>query len=84
MSQEQIDALVARLNSDAGFASALGAAASPDDAVRIAADHGFTLTAGELAGANAERELDDAELEGVSGGGSMINTECGQPACGWT
>ena len=68
MSQDQIDALVARLASDPAFASALGAAASADDAQRIAAEHGFDVTTGELAAAPIERELSDADLESVAGG----------------
>ncbi len=68
MSQDQIDALVARLASDPAFAAALGAAANADDAQRIAAKHGFDLTTGELAAASIQRNLSDADLEAVSGG----------------
>ena len=73
MSQEQLDALIARLASDAGFASALAAAATSEDAQRIAAEHGFDVTPGELAAASAARELSDADLERVAGGGTYIN-----------
>ena len=62
------DALIARLASDSAFASALAAATTPADAQRIAAEHGFDVTPGELAEASAERELSDADLEGAAGG----------------
>ena len=39
MSQDQLDALIARLASDAAFASALDAATTPEDAQRIAAEN---------------------------------------------
>ena len=68
MSQEQLDALVARLNSDPDFARALGAASSADDALGIAAANGFGVTAGELAGVEWEHDLSDLELEQVAGG----------------
>ena len=68
MSQDQIDALVARLASDPAFAAALGAATSADDAQRIAAEYGFDVTTGELADASIELDLSDADLESVAGG----------------
>ena len=54
MSQDQIDALVARLATDPAFASALGAARTATDAQLIAAEHGFDVTAGELAAVSME------------------------------
>ena len=73
MSQDQLDALIARIASDPAFAAALAAATTADDAQRIAAEHGFDVTPGELAAADAEHELNDAELETVSGGGPLTN-----------
>ena len=67
MSQDQIDALVARYNADAEFAAAMDAATA-DDAARIAADYGFDVSAAELAAASDKLVLTDAELEGVTGG----------------
>ena len=67
MSQDQIDALVARYNADADFAAAMDAAAAAD-AVRIAAEYGFDVSAAELAAAGDGLNLADAELEGVAGG----------------
>ncbi len=68
MSQDQIDALVARLASDAAFASAFDAATTPEDAHRIAADCGFDVSPSELASAASNRTLSDADLAAVSGG----------------
>ena len=68
MSQDQRDALIARLASDPTLASALAVAATADDAQRIAEEHGFDITFAELATAWSESELADADLEGVAGG----------------
>ena len=68
MSQDQLDALIARLASDPAFATALAAAATADDAQRVAAEHGFDVTSGELAAATSESELSDQDLEAVAGG----------------
>ncbi len=68
MSQDQLDALIARLASDAAFVSALDAAATPEDAQRIAAEHGFDVTPSELADASSVGDLSDADLAAVSGG----------------
>ena len=68
MSQEQIDALVARYNDDSVFAAAMDAVAGTDDAVRVAAEHGFEVDAAELASSISTLDLTDAELEGVAGG----------------
>jgi len=73
MSQDQIDAIIARLDSDADFAEAMTSAASAEDAMAVAAAHGFTLSADDLTVAMLDRELSDAELEGVSGGDSGPN-----------
>ena len=68
MSQDQLDALIARLSSDSAFAAALAAAATSEEAQRIAAEYGFDVTPGELAAASTEFELSDTELETVAGG----------------
>ena len=68
MSQDQLDALIARLASDPAFASAFGAASTPEDAKRIAAEHGFDVTTGELATATSNGTLSDADLGAVVGG----------------
>lgn len=68
MSQDQLDALVARLASDPVFAASLTAASTPEAAQLMAAEHGFDVTTGELAAASIESELADADLEAVTGG----------------
>ena len=68
MSQDQLDALFARLASDPAFAAALAAATTAEDAQRIAAEHGFDVGADELAAAALNRELSDDDLEPVAGG----------------
>ena len=68
MSQEQIDALVARYNDDSAFAAAMDAVAGTDDAVRVAAEHGFEVDVAELAAVGDALSLTDAELENVAGG----------------
>ncbi|MCX6433510.1 MAG: Nif11-like leader peptide family RiPP precursor [Actinobacteria bacterium] len=68
MSQDQIDALIARLTSDSAFSASLTAAPPPEDAQRIAAEHGFDVTPEQLAAATTNRDLSDDDLEGVSGG----------------
>ena len=71
MSQDQVAARIARLVSDTDFASALAAATTAEDAHRVAAEHGFDVTPGELAAASSESGLSDADLEGVSGGACL-------------
>ncbi|MCX6433781.1 MAG: Nif11-like leader peptide family RiPP precursor [Actinobacteria bacterium] len=77
MSQDQLDALIARLASDPAFAAALGAATTPEDAQRIAAEHGFDVTPSELDAVSVD-ELSDAVLEGVAGGDrpTLIGYNC--------
>ncbi len=71
MSQDHIDALNARRASDPAFAASLTAATTPEGAQRIAAEHGFNVTTGELTAAAANRDLSDADLAAVSGGGPV-------------
>jgi len=75
MPQDQLDALVARLASDTEFAATLAAAATPEDAQRIAAGHGFEVTSAELT-AVFDGQLSAAELEAVAGGGTMASSWC--------
>ena len=76
MSQDQLDALTARLASDPAFAASLTAAATAEDAQRIVAENGFDVTLVELAAAAMEGELSDAELAQVSGGGTIFWPTC--------
>ena len=67
MTNESLAALRALVSSDPAFADALGAAATPADAVSVAAGRGFTVSAADLDGLTG-LELSDADLETVSGG----------------
>ena len=73
MSQDQLDALIARLAVDPDFSSALGAATTEGDAQQIAAQNGFDVTSDELDVASSMQNLSDADLEGVSGGRHKVN-----------
>jgi predicted ribosomally synthesized peptide with nif11-like leader len=77
MSQDQIDAIIARLDSDPGFAQAMSSALTTGDAVAVAASHGFTISADDLTVALLERELSDADLENVAGGSSELSAQAG-------
>ncbi len=77
MSQDHLDVIIARLASDPAFAAALTAAASAEDAQWIAAEHGFNVTASELAAATSDGDLSDADLERVAGGtDSLVISAC--------
>ena len=41
---------------------------TPEDAQRVAAEHGFEVTTAELAAGTSSGELSDADLEPVVGG----------------
>ena len=68
MSQDQLDALIARIASDPTFAAALTAATTAEEAQGIAAEQGFDVTASEFAAAASSGALSDADLDGVAGG----------------
>ncbi len=68
MSQDQLDALIARIASDPTFAAALSAAATAEEAQGIAAEQGFDVTASEFAAAASIGTLSDDDLEAVAGG----------------
>ena len=74
MSQDQLDALIARLASDPTFAASLAAATTVEDAQQIASKHGFDVTSAELTAVGSDGNLTDADLEAVSGG-DLKNTK---------
>ena len=73
MSQDQLDALIARIASDPAFAAALAAATSAEEAQGIAAEQGFDVTASEFAAATSNGALSDADLEAVAGGAPQFS-----------
>ena len=73
MSEEQLNAFLEKVKSDTELQEKLKAAASPEAAVEIAKDAGFSITAEDIQSkASATVELSDDELEGASGGGQCI------------
>ena len=73
MSREHIDALGQKAARDPALAAAIKAARTPADVAGIGAEHGCDFTASELAsylGFSPKDEIDDAKLDGVTGGAS--------------
>ena len=72
MSEEQLNAFLEKVKSDTELQEKLKVAASPEAAVEIAKDAGFSITAEDIIRKSATVELSDEELEGASGGGQCI------------
>jgi predicted ribosomally synthesized peptide with nif11-like leader len=73
MSADQLSALVAAATADAAVAARFTQAATADEVVAIAASLGYDVTVEEVeafGSVTVTRELSDAELAGVAGGGS--------------
>ena len=70
MSLEQLKAFLAKVSVDKGLQEKLKAAADRDAVVALAAQAGFSITAGNL----EEAELTEQELEGLAGGLDHTNT----------
>jgi predicted ribosomally synthesized peptide with nif11-like leader len=79
MSEEQLTALLAKLNDDAGLREKLKGAADLDAAVAIAKEAGFDVSKADWLRYQAKQtlELSDEELEGAAGGtaGEIKETE---------
>ena len=71
MSEEQLEALLAKLKDDAGLQEKLQGAADLDAFLAIAKDAGFEVSKADWLRYQAKQiiELSDEELEGVAGGG---------------
>ena len=76
MSEEQLAALLAKLNEDAGLQEKLKGAADLDAVLAIAKDAGFEVSKAAWLRYQAQQiiELSDEELEGVAGGGECWGT----------
>jgi len=72
MSEEQLSALLAKLNEDACFREKLQGAADLDAAVALAQEAGFDVNKADWLRHQAKQtlELSDDELEDVAGGGN--------------
>ena len=79
MSAEQLTALLAKLNDDAGLREKLKGAADLDAAVAMAQEAGFDVSKADWLKYQAKEtlELSDEELEGVTGGGNYWTSACG-------
>jgi predicted ribosomally synthesized peptide with nif11-like leader len=77
MSEEQLSALLAKLNEDAGLREKLKGAAGLDAAVAIVQEAGFDVSKEDWLKHQAKEtlELTDEELEGVTGGGPTVYLE---------
>ena len=87
MSQENMIAFIAKVQSDSDLLAKMKAVTDADGAIAIAKSAGFEITAGDLIRQQARlaSELSDEELENVAGGntptilftGSVITTMVG-------
>ena len=87
MSEEQLKAFLEKVKADTSLQEKLKAAATPEAAIEIAKDSGFSITAEDIQSMqSATAELSDEELEGAAGGfwrpGSNGCLTDGQWLCG--
>ena len=66
MSEEQLNAFIAKVQGDSSLQEQLKAAATADVVVAIAKEEGFSISVDDVK--NARTELSDEELEGLAGG----------------
>ena len=72
MSEEQLKALIEKAKNDTELLEQLKTADSTETVIGMAKEAGFSITADDLKPLE-ELELSDEELEGVSGGFSIID-----------
>ena len=73
MSKEQLKAFLEKVKTDTSLQEKLKAAASPEAAIEIAKEAGFSITSEDIQSMQSEvRELSDEELEGAAGGTAAI------------
>ena len=82
MSEEQLEAFLETVKTDTSLQEKLKAAASPEAAIEIAKEAGFSITAQDIQSMQSSTDLSDEELEGVAGGWvySCCGPEC-RPEC---
>jgi predicted ribosomally synthesized peptide with nif11-like leader len=73
MSEEQLKALLAKLNEDAGLLEKLKCAADLDAAIALVKEAGFDVSKADLLRNQAKQTLNlsDKELEAATGGGGF-------------
>jgi len=75
MPEEQLKAFLEKVKADISLQEKLKAAASPEAALQIAKEAGFSITAEDIQSMqSATVELSDEELEGASGGWCGVST----------
>ena len=73
MSEEQLNAFLEKVKPDTELQDKLKAAASPEAAIEIAKEAGFSINAEDIQSMqSATVELSDEELEGAAGGFTKI------------
>ena len=83
MSEEQLNAFLEKVKADTSLQEKIKAAASPEVAIEIAKEAGFSITAEDIQSmqSNGTVELSDKELDGAAGGwGSSTR---GPGNCSW-
>ena len=69
MSEEQLNAFLEKVKGDTSLQEKLKAEASPEAAIEIAKEAGFSITAEDIQSMQSETvELSDEELESAAGG----------------
>ena len=75
MPEEQLKAFLEKVKANTELQEKLKAAASPEAAIDIAKEAGFSITAEDIQSMqSATVELSDEELEGASGGWCGVST----------
>ena len=82
MSKEQLKAFLEKVKSNAELQEKLKAAASPEAALQIAKEAGFSITAEDIQSMqSATVEVSDDELEGAAGGRISLTWWDARPCC---
>ena len=82
MSEEQLKAFIAKVQSDTSLQEQLKAAADSDAVLAIAKEAGFSISADDLK--NAQSEISEEELEGVAGGDHITCNYHSEMKCKFT
>ena len=73
MSEEQLKAFLEKVKADTSLQEKLKAAASPEAAMDIAKEAGFSITSEDIQSMQSESvEVSDDELEGAAGGSLLL------------
>ena len=76
MSQEQLDAFLAKVKDDSGLQANIQSATSPEEIVKIATTAGFAISREDL---DAQSELSTTELESIAGGKALGYGDTNRP-----